>query len=91
MAAAWRRAKSHGSSGHSTAAPRGAAGAFCVALNQVGWGSAAFNVVVTRQGLPLHLDVVDPKTVMRHLGDDWGVAVAAKASHPWYTKVASSC
>ena len=89
MASAWRRAKSHGKAGHTTAAPRGVAGAFCIALRQVGWLSAAFNVVITRQGHPLHLDVVDPKIVLRHLQDDWDIAIAITATHQWYTNKAS--
>ena len=32
----------------------------------------------------MRLDIVDPKTVLRHLADDWGIAIAASATHPWF-------
>ena len=89
MAAAWRHAKSQGASVPSKATARGVAGAYCSALQQVGWSSLAFNVVHTRQATPLHLDVVTPKTVLRHLEDAWAIANVAVAVHPWFTVAAS--
>ena len=73
MAAAWRRAKIQGIGSLLESTLCGAVGAFCVALKQAGWSAPAFNVVLTRQGHHLHLNNVDPKTVMRHLKDDWDI------------------
>ena len=70
MSAAWVRAKGRNESRGPTAQACGAAGAYVAALKQVGRTSQAYNVVVARQGHPLRLDTVDPKTVLRHLDDD---------------------
>ena len=36
----------------------------------------------------MHLNEVAPKTVMRHLKDDWDISVAAAATHPLFTSEA---
>ena len=84
MSSAWRRAKHRNESAATTLAACGAAGAYLAAIKQAEWLSPAYDVVVTRQGHPLRLDVVDPKTVLRHLADDWDTSIAASATHPWF-------
>ena len=70
MSSAWRRAKNRFESSAMTPSACGAAGAFLIAIKQVEWASPAYNVLITRQGQPLRLETVDPKTVLRHLADD---------------------
>ena len=78
MALAWRRAKCARGSIASREIVRGVAGAYCFAFRKVGWTSLAFNVVQTKQGTSLHLELVAPKTVMIYFVDDWAIAAACR-------------
>ena len=62
------------------AAARGAAGVFCAALITVGWTTPAYNAVTTLDGTTLLLDDVAPKTVERHLFDDYQTMAASSSS-----------
>ena len=67
----------------------GAVGAYHAALQLAGWRAPSHAVVITRNGTPLNLTADAPRTVTRHLREDWEAASAARASHPHFASEAA--